>query len=487
MSRIWRASQAFFFLLRLVYRPVPSSSPSHHLSATDPSCPSSRYTMPRRPFRIEQDSASPPPIHRLPVELLVMIFKLFLEGLDNTIDALFILSGVCCRWRIVCVGTPQLWVNPHFHRSPVQPTLNREMMLQILSRSAPLPLSLTVDMIGHRSLPICVRNPGNPLAFGPLRKVRDRLQHMVLTLDAGDVVGRAPSNPTFPKLISLDITLEDDTRLQLSTVMSFFRSSPTLKSFCLTIRSLTDAWNVPEFSWAGLTTLALLIPMDDVAFHDILVQCPLLEECRLVRVGHNIAMLQRPVHTMPAVRSLHLSPAMHGCADILNHLTLPRLTCLTLASYTDVTLPVALINLYHRSHFALRILKLKGLRRMRRLELLGFLHCVQSSLRTLELTGMSWCIRSPNFFPMLEAGTTAHSAGLDGAALVRMLRSLWRRRDREEAPFPAIQRVELDLNGLAFEEKVEEELAAITSESEGFLRDLGFRRNNLHGGPGTCH
>ncbi|KAJ7614193.1 hypothetical protein FB45DRAFT_1036299 [Roridomyces roridus] len=172
------------------------------------------------------------PIHRCPPEILVMIFRLFLATSgghlpSNYLVPLFVLSA-----------------------------LHRAFMRDILSRSASLPLSLTLDMISplHEA-----RVPGTwnvPFAFGPLRRVRDRLEYMVLTFDAQDVLGRPPSLPTFPKLTSLDITVStcDDSEVSVANVLEFFKDSPALDTLSLTFDT-SIPWTIPElhFHWNQLT------------------------------------------------------------------------------------------------------------------------------------------------------------------------------------------------------------------------------------------
>ncbi|KAJ7646536.1 hypothetical protein FB45DRAFT_1051208 [Roridomyces roridus] len=424
--------------------------------------------------------ASNPPSIAFPPELLTIVFAFFRDDASATMVALLTaLSHVCSLWCTVCVGAPTLWDDVCLNRHTSKP----RRMSKILSRSGSLPLTVTVDMTMKPR-----RSRGSAFAFGPLTQVRDRLTRMVLALDRGDVVEHTSPNPEFPKLSSLDITMSyADAPSQLAPVMLGFRHSPSLRSFALMVYGnmiTTLGLQLPGFHWGSLTSLSLSIPVAAVKFYDILIQCPLLENCSLahIKATNTGDMRLRPVHTMHRLKSLEWTIG-HSGDTLLNHFIRPRLSSLTVFGISPYVIHI-LFNLHQRSDFQLVRLKLSlggcGLD-----EVVRFIRHFPL-LQTLELREIDWCTENPLFFRVFQCKTEPFagqppppnfehlslehlstlavgndSYGLDGEALLLMIKSLMRNRGGESVPFPSIRRVELYLSGKAFSDGVEEELGRL--------------------------
>ncbi|KAJ7607566.1 hypothetical protein FB45DRAFT_1131370 [Roridomyces roridus] len=408
----------------------------------------------------------------LPAELLQLIFTFFIESYDPfaEIDAILLLSHVCSRWHAICDSTPLLWTRPYFHRCK-SPSLNHEIVSTILSRSGDLPVSVTIDMMsspGHA--------PEAVLDYQPLFGAKDRLENLVLAVRRGDVVQCAAKIPTFPLLASLDITMADESPAELQLLGDIFLSScPSLRAFSLTVRHAVIPPRIPALPFHQLTSLTLLCRVQDVTLYDILIQCPLLEECRVEEVEETGELPQGPVHIMPALRSLDYTAADECLGDIFRRLRLPFLDSLALSSLppgrTISWNPVPIIlDLHAGAPFQLLHLRINGLD-ITSEELLPLLRCVAPTLQTLVVVDM------PHVLPSFAAADLTlprlatleircHSDQVDEAQLVQLVDSFRERLGESNTLFPALRLVELQMDGPLFDEAAEEETYGIFRDVE---------------------
>ncbi|KAJ7615002.1 hypothetical protein FB45DRAFT_1008585 [Roridomyces roridus] len=424
------------------------------------------------------------PIGHLPPEILEVIFRLFIASFSPLaeIDAIFLLSRVCPRWHAICNSTPLLWTQPYFHRSK-SPSLNSEIISTILSRSDGLPVSVIIDMISRPE-----HAPEAVLEYQPLLDVQDRLENLVLAVQRGDVVPHAPDMPKFPLLASLDITMTDDCEepselLALGEI--FLSSCPSLRTFSLTVQNTLLPARIPNLPLHQLTSLTLVTPIQDMALYDMLIQCSLLEDLHVEEVEETGEVRTRPVHIMPALRSLDYTTAADCLGDILERLRFPLLDSLALSSaqpeHALLWDPVPIIlELHEDSPFQLLHLAMSGLDTIPE-ELVVLLRCVTPTLETLVLDDM------PHVLPVFAAPfgltlprlTTLEISGcsdeVDGAELVQLVDSLLAHRGESNGAFPTLHSVQLKLDGALFDEAVEEHLARVEADSNGFFRALGER------------
>ncbi|KAF7357629.1 F-box domain-containing protein [Mycena sanguinolenta] len=86
------------------------------------------------------------PIHTLPVELLIEIFKLSIDDVTHIEDA-FRISQVCSHWRRTAHNSPRLWTRPlevDVGKSKKSTRAYADGLKTWLGRSAPLPLDITL-------------------------------------------------------------------------------------------------------------------------------------------------------------------------------------------------------------------------------------------------------------------------------------------------------------------------------------------------------
>ncbi|KAJ7157132.1 hypothetical protein C8R46DRAFT_1113577 [Mycena filopes] len=112
------------------------------------------------------------PIHRVPCELLVEIFQVYLAvkpclywHVEVELKALLRLTQVCPYWRKVAHTTPQLWVQQRFPILFPVPTVDgrtwtfsRETTKIFLERSASMPISVNLSPSAGFELQPCMED-----------------------------------------------------------------------------------------------------------------------------------------------------------------------------------------------------------------------------------------------------------------------------------------------------------------------------------------
>ncbi|KAJ7615000.1 hypothetical protein FB45DRAFT_1109419 [Roridomyces roridus] len=421
-------------------------------------------------------------VGRLPTEILELILRSFIESCDpfTDIKAIFLLRRVCSRWQAICDKTPMLWTQPYFHRSK-SPSLNREIVSTILSRSGNLPVSVTIDLMGPAGYA-----PEAVLDYQPLFAVQDRLENLEIAVQPGDVIQCTKEFPKFPILASVDITMADDSPSELQALGKIFLSScPSLRAFSLTVYNvLLHPPPIPSLPLHQLISLTLLLPVRDATLYDMLIQCPLLEECHVGEVEEMGEVHELPIHTMPALRFLNYSAAECCLGDVLRRLRFPLLDSLTVGSARPgCDLPwdpvEILLELHEGVPFQLLSLTMSGLD-ITPEEFAPLLQFAGPTLQILAFVDMPYVLK-PSFFTGLIFPRLAtleircNSEAVDETALLQLVDLLWAHRGESNAAFPALRQVQLQMNGVLFDEAVEERLASVEEESNGFFRDLWDR------------
>ncbi|KAJ7614192.1 hypothetical protein FB45DRAFT_1064977 [Roridomyces roridus] len=182
---------------------------------------------------------------------------------------------------------------------------------------------------------------------------------------------------------------------------------------------------------------------------------------------------------MNTLRSPHFTSYNYGI-NLLASLKLPSLESLELGpleqSYGEA--PAIFVDLHERSQFQLRHLSVTSFH-MELEELVEILQLLPS-LETLVISNLdsdSGCLTGwyrQVRLPLLTTLILCQSSDVsDGFAVVSMIDYFWCQRRDEDAPFPSIRSIELDLNGAAFSPREEEYLARMSRQSDGFLVDRG--------------
>ncbi|TFK69448.1 hypothetical protein BDN72DRAFT_840300, partial [Pluteus cervinus] len=84
---------------------------------------------------------SPTPIHRIPYEMLVEIFRLFISSCGDNLAQTTIPARTCNRWRQIILSTPELHSTFTFNLDETRPGYS-EYILLLVQRSRQYPLCL---------------------------------------------------------------------------------------------------------------------------------------------------------------------------------------------------------------------------------------------------------------------------------------------------------------------------------------------------------
>ncbi|KAF8211473.1 hypothetical protein K438DRAFT_1807381 [Mycena galopus ATCC 62051] len=196
------------------------------------------------------------PIGKLPMELLVEIFRIVMDewgfGAANTPQKVFCLSQISSYWRQIVQKTPALWAKIELvikpDREPTEPYLDG--LKTILARSDPY--SISVTLIESRETP--PNRLGTIKSWGGLADIifptAARWKDLRVELNCFLHLDALPPG-TFEALESLSI---EHFREQTSPITMFQFSPPRLKSFVL------QAWassriRLFHLPWGQLTHL----------------------------------------------------------------------------------------------------------------------------------------------------------------------------------------------------------------------------------------
>ncbi|KAK2462202.1 hypothetical protein APHAL10511_005790 [Amanita phalloides] len=302
----------------------------------------------------------PPPIQRLPSDLLAEIFTYCIpEMIDDdwrsclvsNRSAPLLLCRVSSLWRSVAISTPRLWHTfifeknvPHGHEKKLK-SLSRGIR-SWLGRSGTLPL--TIRFLLHTNKDSLVTN-----ALKPLFEFSSRWD--TILIDVSPHVRRWPTIKVLPNL--------RDFHGSILRINEFpFASAPNLK--CLRAHSLTpNSTSISKVPWSKLTELTVTLEVPITAALELFQSCPLLEKLS-ISVGSDDGGSSSPLPPL-SVNSrikldalrwlwLYITPASGVAVD---YLTLPALEELHLCGTSTISEPYCyshVLNLLTRSRCQLR-------------------------------------------------------------------------------------------------------------------------------------
>ena len=275
----------------------------------------------------------------LPVEVLAMIFKIFVDSLSRREEAStasdyldssyahsrniskmkppFTLASVCQQWRAVAISTPSLWRNIDLTRDSRFMRLGDPMSC-LLTRSGQQYLNVVIDLRGWTA---------DPPFFDAFRGSSSRWQNAQIVCDYdNDFTPVLPSN--LPQLKSLSIGSPGTPVTLVASI-----NAPKLENLELCYVSIES-----HFPWHQLRELSLL-GMDMSAVASCLEACPGLTRlrCQLSYAGYFSA--SRVEQSPPLVhRNLLTLETFEGSArmrlppdNVLRYLELPALQGLILS------------------------------------------------------------------------------------------------------------------------------------------------------------
>ncbi|KAH7909533.1 hypothetical protein BJ138DRAFT_1066878 [Hygrophoropsis aurantiaca] len=314
-------------------------------------------------------------IHRLPVELVLSIFKIgaddFSAGeehpanstnsvasekssLDRFYDESFqvLASHVCARWRAIAFTAPMLWTTIYIYNTATPPF---DALIAWLTRSQNNAIDVTVDADPHdgQSMPeahlnqvITLLSPHTArLHYFDFRVASQcRLQKCL------DILAARPLQPPL-QLITLIVEVADiDT---LAPVTFFDGNLPCLE--LVVLRGVGVAWDQrwlegsPQLTDFEFTNHGMDMQPTWETFVRFLTGSPNLQILRifgpaswLPQTGLEDMPLSSSLPTLHALQTLELASVQDDAINILTRLALPSLTSLTLnlwqEDFTDVIL-----------------------------------------------------------------------------------------------------------------------------------------------------
>ncbi|KAL1679306.1 hypothetical protein EV122DRAFT_210213 [Schizophyllum commune] len=281
------------------------------------------------------DRASNAPISRLPLELLVEIFKELLRRIIDDRDLYpnpltrleCTVAHVCRFWRHVAYNTPTLWT---FISYPIDSYLRRY-----------LPLSgdclLDLELGGLRHVPLTILKKLRPLA--------PRWHSLRICANSEENFHEIQTWLT-PQLDYLQIYLQYSHSLNSHDVANFLTNAPRLRHLTINARSRRglNSWSKVLFS-RHLTSLTLEIACLASPSIDILLKqcCERLGELVLdaFHIEPQPGPSKKPVN-LPALKRLRVRS--HSC-DILKYIDTPNIEEMVLDCTPGPTVPALLVFL----------------------------------------------------------------------------------------------------------------------------------------------
>ncbi|KII88198.1 hypothetical protein PLICRDRAFT_54047 [Plicaturopsis crispa FD-325 SS-3] len=222
------------------------------------------------------------PIHRLPVEIIVAIFREAQPHIPNTV-ALHTLAAVSRDWRAITIGTPFLWSSLKItHRRPL------ELFKIELERSCPLSVDIAINstLSYHTDIDETRIHEAYDLIVQNMERVRS------LSIRASKKKGlrlhlnrlRSVSAPALSRLTIACETDEHPSRPPGAWVpppaVPLFEAGPPRMLARLSMRGTSIRFCLPPLH--GITTLQLnrqTVPLD--VFHGMLTSAPSLSDLSL--------------------------------------------------------------------------------------------------------------------------------------------------------------------------------------------------------------
>jgi hypothetical protein len=266
------------------------------------------------------------PIHKLPAEILVEIFRLALDTWTymrkQRIQKVQALSHVCAYWRRVAHTTPRLWTEVLFTRLDKMPKSDyMACMKGWLERSAPMPIAVNLEITGK------ARDAGEAL-MDIIATAAHRWSDVDLTLPSLSVLSRIPTASL--KSLERVFLQSTDAKHRADSTRVFLMAEHLHYAKFATLR--TGQLLMP---WSQLTEIVVTDPSPQECL-DTLVQCTSIVSARFeTGAWPDVPDLsQRPITTLGRLEDLSVS--VRGCVvPFFVCLALPALKKLCLESHMD--------------------------------------------------------------------------------------------------------------------------------------------------------
>ncbi|KAJ7366293.1 hypothetical protein DFH08DRAFT_165253 [Mycena albidolilacea] len=266
------------------------------------------------------------PIHKLPAEILVEIFRLALDTWSYTrkqrIQKVQALSHVCAYWRRVAHTTPRLWTEMLFTRLDKTPKSDyMACMKGWLERSAPMPIPVYLEISGK------ARDACEAL-MDIIATAAHRWSDVHLTLPSLSVLSRIPTASL--KSLERVFLQSTDAKHRADSTRVFLMAEHLHHARFATRR--TGQLLMP---WSQLTEIEVTDPSPQECL-DTLVQCTSIVSAHFETGAWPDVPdpSQRPITTLGRLEDLSVS--VRGCVvPFFVCLALPALKKLCLESHMD--------------------------------------------------------------------------------------------------------------------------------------------------------
>ncbi|KAJ8081210.1 hypothetical protein PM082_018053 [Marasmius tenuissimus] len=293
------------------------------------------------------------PIHQLPPELLVNIFRLICASTELRLSEtpqIVALTSVCGRWRETALSTPSLWADISFESTvwlgkyrfePNNFEKNLPGLVQVVrlflarSQTAPLDLSLGLHSFDEQSSPNMVdlmdliattKDRWRNVVFSFAETLLDQLEHP----SSGQLCRPPPlslESLTLALLMHRPLPgMASDSR----SLLQGFESCPSLTSLSLTA-SAAHYWSRFSLPWRQITKLQIS-DIDTSSLAEMLKDTPGLKELCVSSITPT-PNLENELRINPISLVMLERLDLEYRADvpsILRHFTFPRLTSLLL-------------------------------------------------------------------------------------------------------------------------------------------------------------
>ncbi|KAJ7642588.1 hypothetical protein DFH06DRAFT_603370 [Mycena polygramma] len=430
------------------------------------------------------------PVHATPPEILSEVFRMCRDAslaspaysISDAAQAPLVLTHVSARWRSICLSTSHLWDQFRIRVAQTSILWYPTIVRQLLARSGVLPLQ--VHLV---TLDIAPQSESIRETFTALLQHQGRFQSLHLDLAPSDLPPVIwNQNATFPLLASVRIYVRDTADDNLGDIIRLFATTQCVQTVEIIARYAPATSWLSAFKWSVLTVLNLHIQLDLNTGRQILMQCTRLQKCGIT------------IFYSPADTSMQPPPEICTLGDLWNlnfcveydiedpslplffaAFAFPSLTHLTIDSqfWRTEILP----ELYDRSPFSLEDLTMTN-SDMNLFDIVPFLRLVPS-VRTIYLESYGFndelfAAFSCNANTAISSLTLPHLHSLDlmdlefdilnlqvtGQAVLMLAESL-SPRTGENAAFPALESVNLLLNGPPFDSAIERRLDELSTTS----------------------
>ncbi|KAJ6477533.1 hypothetical protein C8R45DRAFT_873014 [Mycena sanguinolenta] len=313
------------------------------------------------------------PVLSLPPEITTEIFLGCIPPQSNLgespSEAPFLLAQICRQWRQIALDTPQLWRSLVFHDKET----SIELLQLWLARSGSLPLDFELK---------CWDPPRVRVLIETMLLHCHRWQDVKFGLPEQSFSELDLRHASLPKLhsISLEPTVLGGVPESVNNAVTITHA-PSLRD--VHVSMLPKATIVVP--WASITSLTLSHQWQFTACMSLLEECPNLVSLHVSTTGRLAG-----VYTNIILSSLETLTCDFGEASVLEYLTLPRLSRLTVSDIWEPHHATIFSTFIRRSACPLQFLSVHDVETTSLSALVPFLRAIPESVSDVEFTWDEW-------------------------------------------------------------------------------------------------